>query len=225
MKRILIAALLLLMALPAAAAKKKPAGKPLTEEQKTIYAIGLVFARQLEIFDLTPSELNLVKRGLDDATKGREPLVDFAAYSKKSKELASARRDEHGKKLLPKVPAFMAAEAAKAGAVKTESGLIFQSVRAGDGAQAAPSDRIKVNYRSTLIDGKEMASTYKVGKPEEFFVNEAMKCLSEAVQLMKQGGRARLICPPDLALGKEGSGVIPADATLVYDVELVEVKK
>jgi FKBP-type peptidyl-prolyl cis-trans isomerase FkpA len=70
-----------------------------------------------------------------------------------------------------------------------------------------------------------MESTYKSGQPDELVLNEFMKCLSEGVQLMKQGGKARLICPPELALGKEGNGVIPPDATLVFDVELLEVKK
>jgi FKBP-type peptidyl-prolyl cis-trans isomerase FkpA len=225
MQRIFIVVLILLMALPAYAAKKKPVNRPLTEKQKAFYAVGLVLARQLEVFDLTPAELRMVKRGLNDATKGRKPKVDFAVYSKKSRELAMARRDAHGKKLAADLPVFMAHEAAREGAVKTASGLIFQSVREGEGSSPAPTDNIKAHYRSTLIDGKEMESTYKSGQPDELVLNEFMKCLSEGVQLMKQGGKARLICPPELALGKEGNGVIPPDATLVFDVELLEVKK
>ena len=225
MQRIIIAALILIMALPAYAAKKKPVYRPVTEKQKTLYAVGLVLARQLEVFDLTPAEFRIVRRGLNDAAKGRKPKVDFATYSRKSQELATARRDAHGKKLAPKVPEFMAHEAAKEGAVKTASGLIYQPVKEGDGASPAPTDKIKVHYRSTLIDGKEMENTYKSGQPDELVVNEFMKCLSEGIQMMKQGGRARMICPPETALGKEGNGVIPPDATLVFDVELVEVKK
>jgi FKBP-type peptidyl-prolyl cis-trans isomerase FkpA len=86
-------------------------------------------------------------------------------------------------------------------------------------------DKIKVHYRSTLIDGKEMENTRKGGEPDELVLKEFMKCLVEGVQMMKQGGKARMICPPEIALGKEGSGVIPPDATLVFDVELIEVKK
>lgn len=224
MHRIFIVALILLTAFPAYAAKKKPVNRPLTEEQKVFYAVGLVLARQLEVMDLTPAELRLVKRGLNDATKGRKPKVDFAVYSKKSQELATARRDAHGKKLASMVPEFIAHEAAREGTVKTASGLIFQSVKEGEGPSPALTDNIKVHYRSTLIDGKEMASTYKSGQPDELVLSEFMKCLSEGIQLMKQGGKARLICPPELALGKEGNGVIPPDATLVFDVELLEVK-
>lgn len=224
MQRILIVALALLMALPAYAAKKKPDDRLQTEEQKALYAVGLVLARQLEVFDLTPAELRIVKRGLDDAARGRKPKVDFAVYSKKSQELAIARRDAHGKKIAADLPAFIAREAAREGAVKTSSGLIIQHVREGEGPSPVPADNIKVHYRSTLIDGKEMANTYK-GQPDELVLNDFMKCLVEGVGMMKQGGKARMICPPELALGKEGSGVIPPDATLVFDVELLEVKK
>lgn len=224
MQRMIIAALILLVALPVHAARKKPTSKPMTEEQKAFYAVGLVLARQLEVFDLSPAELRMVKRGLNDATRGRRPKVDFATYSKKSQELAIARRDAHGKKLAPGVPAFMAHESAREGAVKKESGLIFQSVVEGEGASPTLTDKIRVHYRSTLIDGKEMESTYK-SDPDELVLNEFMKCLAEGIQLMKQGGKARLICPPEIALGKEGNGVIPPDATLVFDVELLEVKK
>lgn len=225
MKRILSATLILLLALPAYAAKKKPVNRPLTEEQKVFYAIGLVLARQLEVFDLTPAEARLVRRGLSDATRGRKPKVDFAKYSKKSQELAIARRDAHGKKLAEQVPAFMAHEEAREGAVKTESGLIFQSLREGEGAAPLLTDKIKVHYRSTLIDGKEMANTYKTGIADELVLNEFMKCLVEGVQLMKPGGKARMICPPAIALGKEGSDNVPPEATLVFDIELLEVKK
>jgi FKBP-type peptidyl-prolyl cis-trans isomerase FkpA len=225
MNRIIIVALIVFMAFPAQAAKKKPVSKPLTEDQKPFYAIGLVLARQLEVFDLTPAELRIVKKGLSDATRGKKPKVDFAVYSKKSQDLAMSRRDAHGKKLASSVPEFMAREAAKEGAVKKDSGLIFQSVKEGEGVSPALDDKIKVHYRSTLIDGKEMENTRKGGEPDELVLKEFMKCLVEGVQMMKQGGKARMICPPEIALGKEGSGVIPPDATLVFDVELIEVKK
>lgn len=225
MKKIVVAILLVLLAVPALAAKKKHPYKPVTEKEKTLYGVGLVLARQLEVFDLTPSELWVVRRGFTDATRGRKTKVNFATYSKKSQELATARRDAHGKKLAKLVPEFMAKESAKDGAVKTASGLIYQPLKEGEGATLAATDKIKVQYRSTLIDGKEMENTYKAAEPDEAVVNEFMKCLSEGLQLMKPSGKARLICPPELALGKEGNGVIPPDATLVFDVEVVEVVK
>lgn len=205
------------------AAKKKARFRLVTEKQKTLYSVGLVLARQLEVFDLTPAEQRIVRRGFYDALRGRKPKVDLAVFGKKSQELALARRDAHGKKLIPLVPEFMAKEAAREGAVKTPSGLIYQQVKEGDGAFPTATDKIKVHYRSTLIDGKEMGNTYKLGQPDELVVQEFMKCLAEGVQMMKPGGKARLICPPEIGLGKEGSDVIPPDATLVFDMELVEV--
>lgn len=213
-----------LLSLPAYAAKKKPVNRPLTEEQKSLYAVGLVLARQLEVFDLTPAELRIVKRGLNDAAKGRKPKADFATYSKKSQELATTRRDAHGKKLASRVPVFIAHEAAREGAVTTASGLIFQSLREGEGEFPKPTDKVKLHFRSSLIDGKEMESTYK-SEPGEFVVEEVTKCLAEGVQLMKQGGKAKLVCPPEIALGKEGNGIVPPDSTIVFDVELLELKK
>jgi FKBP-type peptidyl-prolyl cis-trans isomerase FkpA len=223
MQRIFIAALILVLALPAYAAKKKPVSKPLTEEQKAYYAIGLVLARQLEVFDLTPAELRIVKRGLSDATRGRKPKVDFAIYSKKSRELANARRDAHGKKLEGKAAAFIEEAAEEEGAEKSKSGVVYLALKEGAGERPAETETIKLHYRMLLIDGKEMDSTYKRGEPEEAKVSEYIKCLHEGVQLMRPGGRARLVCPPETALGKEGNGVIPANATIVYEVELVEV--
>lgn len=223
MQRFIIAALILLVALPAYAAKKKPVVRPLTEEEKAFYAIGLVLARQVEVFDFTPAELRIVKRGLNDATKGRKPKVDFVVYSKKSQELAVTRREAHGKKLEAKSAAFIEAAALEEGAVKSKSGVVYRAIKEGEGESPAETETIKLHYRSLLIDNKEMDSTYKRGEPEEAKVNEYIKCLNEGVQLMKPGGRARLVCPPETALGKDGSWVVPANATLVYEVELVEV--
>lgn len=225
MRKIIVTVLILLVTTPAFAAKKKHPYRPVTEKEKTLYAVGLVLARQLEVFDLTPSELWVVKRGFTDATRGKKTKVNFATYSKKSQELATARRDAHGKKLAPLVPKFMARESAREGAVKTPSGLIYQPGKEGEGVFPAASDKVKVHYRTTLIDGKEVESTYKAGQPDEAVVSEYMKCLVEGLQMMKPGGTARLICPPELALGKEGSGVIPPDSTLVFDVELLQVSR
>jgi len=223
MQRIIIAAIILLTALPVYAARKKPVVRPLTEEQKVFYAIGLVLARQVEVFDLTPAEIRIVKQGLNDAMKGRKPKVDYAVYSKKSQELSVARREAHGKKLEPKAAAFIEAAAKEDGAVKSKSGVVYRALKEGEGASPAETETIKLHYRSLLIDGKEMDSTYKRGEPEEAKVSEYIQCLNEGVRLMKPGGKARLVCPPETALGKDGSWVVPANSTLVYEVELVKV--
>jgi FKBP-type peptidyl-prolyl cis-trans isomerase FkpA len=220
MKLLVAISIVLISALPASAA-----GTLKTEEQKTLYGVGLVIARQLSVFNLTPRELRLVNRGISDGVRGRKPRVDFAAYSKKSREMGIARRNAHGKQLERKAGAFMEKAGSKPGAVKTHSGLIYLPLLEGVGSSPVDTDIVKLHHRSTLIDGKEMDSSYKRGTPDEAPLNEFLKCLTEGVQMMKPGGKARLVCPPETGLGKEGSGIIPPDAVLVFEVELLEVKK
>lgn len=219
--RILIAvALAVLVAVPAFAQDSKKA-----EDQKTFYAIGQVMARQLAVFSLTPEELAQVKKGLDDAIAGSAPELDIDAYKNKIQQLALERRDAQGKKLAAEAQAYMEKAAKEKGAVKTSSGLVYKSLKEGTGASPAATDQVKVNYRGTLIDGKEFDSSYAAGKPAEFRLDQVIKCWTEGVQKMKVGGKAQLVCPPDLAYGERGSGIIPANATLVFEVELLEVMK
>lgn len=198
--------------------------KSFSEEEKALYTAGQVLARQVAPFQLSDSELELVKLGLTDGVQGKEPLFDFATYSKKSQEIAFARRDAHGAWLEKRAEAFIKAEAAREGAVTTKVGAIYQPLREGTGPSPVHSNTISVHYVSTLLDGREMESTYKNGAPDQLKLGEFMNCLKEGVQLMKAGGKARIICPPETALGKEGDGVIPPNATLVFTIELLEVK-
>jgi FKBP-type peptidyl-prolyl cis-trans isomerase FkpA len=119
-----------------------------------------------------------------------------------------------------------AADAAKEiGAVVTPSGLVYRSL--GEGAGAAPSatDVVKVHYKGTFLDGREFDSSYKRGEPIEFPLNGVIKCWTEGVQKMKVGGKAKLTCPPAIAYGERGAGgVIPPNATLQFEVELLGVK-
>jgi len=113
-----------------------------------------------------------------------------------------------------------------AAAVTTKSGLVYQSLKDGAGAPPAATDVVKVHYRGTLPDGKEFDSSYKRGEPTEFPLNRVIPCWTEGVQMMKPGGKARLTCPPAIAYGERGAGgVIPPNATLVFEVELISVKK
>lgn len=106
----------------------------------------------------------------------------------------------------------------------TASGLVYQSVKEGRGASPAPTDTVRVHYRGTLPDGKEFDSSYSRGRPSEFPLNRVIKCWTEGVGMMKPGGQAKLVCPPQIAYGEAGAGgVIPPNATLHFDVELIEV--
>ena len=110
-------------------------------------------------------------------------------------------------------------------AVTTPSGLVYRSLKEGDGPSPSATDRVRVHYRGTFPDGKEFDSSYARGQPAEFPLNRVIKCWTEGVQRMKVGGKAQLICPASIAYGERGAGgVIPPNATLLFDVELLEVK-
>jgi FKBP-type peptidyl-prolyl cis-trans isomerase FkpA len=112
--------------------------------------------------------------------------------------------------------------------VTTSSGLVFKLIKAGTGPSPTASDTVKVHYRGTLADGankgKEFDSSYSRGQPLEFPLNRVIKCWTEGVQMLKVGGSARLTCPPAIAYGERGAGgVIPPNATLTFDVELLGI--
>lgn len=110
--------------------------------------------------------------------------------------------------------------------VTTPSGLIFQSLKDGTGVSPAATDVVKVHYRGTFQDGREFDSSYKRGQPAEFPLNRVIKCWTEGVQRMKVGGKAKLTCPPNIAYGAAGAGgVIPPNATLDFEVELLDIRR
>jgi FKBP-type peptidyl-prolyl cis-trans isomerase FkpA len=116
--------------------------------------------------------------------------------------------------------------AAASASTVTASGIGYQSLREGSGAHPTADDVVRVHYRGTLTDGHEFDSSYTRGEPSEFVLGRVIKCWGEGVQLMKVGGKARLTCPPELAYGSRGAGgVIPPNATLVFDIELLDIVK
>lgn len=119
----------------------------------------------------------------------------------------------------------MAALAQAEAPVTTASGLIYQSLRDGQGESPKATDTVMVHYRGTFPDGKEFDSSIARGQPAEFPLNRVIPCWTEGVQRMKPGGKAKLICPPAIAYGSRGAGrVIPPDATLHFEVELLGVR-
>jgi FKBP-type peptidyl-prolyl cis-trans isomerase FkpA len=112
-----------------------------------------------------------------------------------------------------------------AGAVTTASGLVYKSLREGSGKSPSATDTVKVHYRGTFPDGKEFDSSYSRGEPATFPLDHVIKCWTEGVQRMKVGGKAQLICPAPIAYGERGagSGLIPPNATLYFEVELLAI--
>ena len=121
--------------------------------------------------------------------------------------------------------AVAAAAAKEAGAVVTASGLVYRSLKDGTGASPKASDKVKVHYRGTFPDGKEFDSSYKRNEAIEFPLNGVIPCWTEGVQRMKVGGKAKLTCPSSIAYGERGAGggVIPPNATLLFEVELLAI--
>jgi FKBP-type peptidyl-prolyl cis-trans isomerase FkpA len=120
---------------------------------------------------------------------------------------------------------FTAAQAQPA-PLTTSTGLVYQSLQEGRGESPKATDTVRVHYRGTFQDGREFDSSHKRGEPAEFPLNRVIPCWTEGVQRMKPGGKARLTCPPAIAYGERGAGgVIPPNATLNFEVELISVRR
>jgi FKBP-type peptidyl-prolyl cis-trans isomerase FkpA len=215
-----------------AAATRKPApavrapapapAAPLTDDQKIVYALGLLMQRSLDQFDLGAAELDVLKRALTDASAGK-PAIDIDEWGPKIDAFASARAARVAAREKAGSAAYLIKAALERGAVKTDSGLVFRDVSAGTGGSPTAADIVKVHYRGTLISGKEFDSSYQRNEPAEFPLAGVIKCWTEGLQKMKVGGKARLVCPSDLAYGDEGRPSIPGGAALVFEVELLEI--
>lgn len=120
----------------------------------------------------------------------------------------------------------LSAVAADAKETKTASGIVITTLKEGTGASPKSTETVKVHYRGVLENGKEFDSSYGRGQPATFPLNRVIACWTEGVQTMKVGGKAKLLCPANLAYGSRGvPGTIPPDATLIFEVELLEIVK
>ena len=115
------------------------------------------------------------------------------------------------------------AHAADAKEEKTASGIGITTLKEGAGANPKMTDTVKVNYRGTLENGQEFDSSYKRGQPATFPLSRVIPCWTEGVQKIKVGGKAKLVCPPNLAYGNREIPGIPANSTLTFEVELLDI--
>ena len=195
-----------------------------TEEQKTLYVMGLAISQSISSFSLSESELELVKAGITDGVFKRPPTVDLQTFGPKIQELQKARAAVLAEPEKKAGAAFLAKIAAEAGAKKTESGAILKTIKEGSGATPKITDMVKVHYQGTLIDGTVFDSSAKQGEPAMLRVNEMSKCWVEGMRQIKVGGKSKLVCPSSLAYRDKGlPPLIKPGATLVFEIELLEI--
>ena len=196
-----------------------------TEDQKTVYALGLLLAASVEQYNFSPDELELFKSGVTDGVLKRTPQVELKEYQPKFQawgQLRAAQIAEAEKKASEDLLQKMAKQK---GAVKTDSGLVFIPEKAGAGDSPQATDTVKVHYQGTLRDGTVFDSSMQRGTPATFPLNRVIPCWTEGLQKMKVGGKAKFVCPSSIAYGDVGKLKIKPGATLTFDVELIEIVK
>lgn len=200
---------------------------PKTDDDKALYTAGALLAQNLLSFELTEKELEMVKAGLADGARSQSKLTpeEMDALIPKLQELQMARVEAASLREKDSGAEFLAKAAAEAGATQTASGMVYKMVSEGSGEAPQASDVVKVHYTGRFVDGKEFDSSTD-GDPAVFPLGAVIGCWTEGVQLMRVGGKAQLTCPPDLAYGEQGRPPqMPGNATLVFDVELLEIVK
>jgi FKBP-type peptidyl-prolyl cis-trans isomerase len=209
---------------PAAPAENK------AQTEKALYGVGLAVSKNLEVFDLTPAELDQVIKGIRDAQTGKAKVQFDPAMQQQVNELARARAPKSMEKAAAREKKLGAAYLAKMekekGVVKTASGALVIPEKEGTGASPTPADKVKVHYTGKLVDGNVFDSSVQRGQPAEFPLNGVIKCWTEGLQKMKVGGKAKIVCPSDIAYGDQGRPPqIPGSAVLTFDVELLDIVK
>ena len=214
---------------PAGAAKADSAAKgdsAESDEDKTLYALGVLLSRNLDAFTLSEAEFAHVRTGFIDgyhhkpaAGSAETSLPQIQALQRTRAAAVAAHEKEAGQAYLDK-------KASAPGATKTASGLLFIPVAAGSGPSPTHSDRVKVNYEGRLIDGTVFdSSAQHGGQPAVLAVGGIIPCWTEALQLMKVGGKSRIVCPSALAYGDRGAPPkIKPGSTLEFDIELVSIE-
>lgn len=201
-----------------------------TEEQKVSYSLGLIIGEKLKR-DAVNLDQAAFQSAIQAVYAGDEPLMNreemaqtMQAFQQKKAEEERLKKEKLIKENFAKGQAFLAENGKKAGVKTTESGLQYEELNAGSGKQPTEEDTVKVHYRGTLIDGTEFDSSYARNEPVAFPLKGVIPGWTEGLQLMKEGGKARLVIPSELAYGPGGMGnAIGPNETLVFEVELLEV--
>ncbi|KGD79557.1 peptidylprolyl isomerase [Tatumella morbirosei] len=206
------------------------------QNQQSAYALGASLGRYMDnsLKEQEKLGIKLDKKllidGVQDAFAGKSKLSDadieqtLKAFEAKVKSAAQAKMEKDAKENAQKGDAFAAKFAKEAGVKKTASGLLYKVEKEGTGPAPVDSDTVVVNYKGTLIDGTEFDNSYKRGEPLSFRLDGVIPGWTEGLKHLKKGGKIKLVIPPDLAYGQNGVPGIPPNSTLVFDVELLDIK-
>ncbi len=198
-------------------------GELQSKEEKIIYTIGLSLAQTVQDFELSETELQIMLDGLSDGALGRDPKISPSKWARRIDGFRTQRVASARERTRAASDAFLSGAERDLGAVRKPSGLIYTELEPGTGAQPSGSDRVRVNYHGTRVDGSVFDST-RERSPATFAIDAVIPCWTEGLQLMKVGGRSELVCPPQIAYGEAGfKGSIKPGAALSFQVELLEI--
>jgi len=197
-----------------------------SEDEKTFYAMGLMLGQNLSKLEMTENELKAFNKGIYTAAKNQKPELEWMEYQMKVQEMFQARMQKAGEKQKVDGKKFMENFLKESGVKKTESGLAYKVITEGTGATPKATDEVEVHYHGTLMDGTVFDSSVDRKETVTFPLDRVIKGWTEGLQLMKEGGKTKFVIPSELAYGEMGAPPkIPGGATLVFDVELIKIKK
>ena len=211
------------------AAGLSPTAAAMTPKQRNSYMVGMDVAKSLEpikdeIDVATLSQaITAVFNGKPTKLTAAEAEKIRNEFSQALQQKMAAKAAETAQKNLKEGEAFLAANKAKPGVRTTPSGLQYQVIREGSGPKPQPTDKVRVNYKGTLLDGTVFDSSYERGEPVEFALNQVIPGWTEGVQLMPVNSKYKFWVPANLAYGPNGQPPIGANATLVFEVELLGI--
>lgn len=201
-------------------------GELKTDEEKTLYAMGVLLGSNVKSFALTPAQLAVMSRGMMDSASGKKVIVEPQTMQNQIQEFARARVAAGAQAEKDRGKTFLTEAEKEPGATKSASGMIMKTMTPGTGESPKASDTVKVHYKGSLTDGTVFDSSIERGQPMDISLSGVIPCWTEGLQKMKVGEKAKLVCPSEIAYGDQGRPPkIPGGATLVFEVELLEVKK
>ena len=195
------------------------------DEERQIYTIGYLMGRNVAPFGLSPAEAKIAQAGLADSALGKPPLVDIRFHQSRVNDMLAKRMGDAAstEKAKGKIYEDKFVKEKKPQAIP--GGGWYLEIAPGTGPIPGKTETVKVHYLGTTVDGAKFDSSYDRGAPTEFALNGVIKCWTNGISMMKAGGKAKLVCPSDVAYGDPGRPGIKPGATLIFEVELVEIVK